>query len=61
MRGGNPEDIGDSMAEPVAGITENHHASIIPDYPSWRNRPGSSIDVQPRLTFVWLTDPTTQT
>ena len=35
------ENVGDSVAGPVAGITENRHVSIIPNYPSWRNRPAN--------------------
>src|SRR4051812_23078162 len=40
MGAGHPEDFGDPVAWPVAGITEDRHVSIIPNYPSWRNRPG---------------------
>src|SRR3954469_6338895 len=40
MGAGHPEDVGDSVAGPVADITETRHVTIIPDYPSWRNRPG---------------------
>ena len=38
---GHPEDFGDPVAGPVAGITEDRHVSIIPNYPSWRNRPAN--------------------
>jgi len=37
---GHPEDFGVSVAGPKADITEDHHVSIIPNYPSWRDRPG---------------------
>jgi putative transposase len=37
---GDLEGFGVPVARPMASITEDHHASIIPNYPSWRNRPG---------------------
>jgi len=40
---GHPEDVSDSVAGPVLGITEDRHVSIIPNYPSWRNRPGRHL------------------
>ena len=42
MRGGVPRTSAISVVGPVADITEDHHVSIIPNYPSWRNRPGTA-------------------
>jgi hypothetical protein len=39
MGTGLPEYVGNPVAGPVLDITEDRHASIIPNYPSWRNRP----------------------
>src|SRR4051812_6824208 len=45
MGAGHPEDLGVSVAGPVADLAEDHHVSIIPNYPSWRNRPdGDPVD-----------------
>jgi hypothetical protein len=40
MAAGYPEYVGNQVADPVIGLTEDRHVSIIPNYPSWRNRPG---------------------
>src|SRR5918997_1207941 len=40
MGAGHPEYVGDPVAGPVLDITDDRHVSIIPNYPSWRNRPG---------------------
>jgi len=42
MAAGHPEGVSDSVAGLVTDITENRHVSIIPNYPSWRNRPGTA-------------------
>ena len=41
MAAGHPEYTSDSVAGLVLGIPEDRHVSIIPNYPSWRNRPGN--------------------
>jgi hypothetical protein len=39
MAAGDPGGIGDPVVGSVARITEDRHVMIIPNYPSWRNRP----------------------
>src|SRR4051794_33723801 len=46
MAAGHPEYTSDSVAGLVLGITEDRHVSIIPNYPSWRNRPASAFGYQ---------------
>ena len=40
-----PEYVGNPVAGPVLDVSEDRHASIIPNYPSWRNRPGYSVRI----------------
>jgi hypothetical protein len=44
MVAGDPEHLGNPVADPVIGLTEDRHVSIIPNYPSWRNRPEPTVE-----------------
>ena len=52
MEVGHSESFGVSVAGPVADITEARHVSIIPNYPSWRNRPARWIHAARQINQI---------